>query len=276
MVGVGINVDVSKKDKKDIIAWKDRLAKDIQEQLDSLEVLVLTGVLDEEEGDELRLNHDYLKNMDFERLGVIDYIRGVLSFTDKKLEQYPKIQGLYDKYYRNYVESGNWLDDLVLEVFKNYTKQITNNELPKVVLDNGIKDGVTGYVITSQTILETAKTNNLKIFNTIEMDADFKERIVVLVIHQLVKWARENNYNIGITSVETKINTFTGKSQPNKMYELFGVYRISVLGNLRVFITKSHLVLPDVYLPDDGDSRYAFLKAYRQAGFNNEFYEPNK
>lgn len=256
--------------KDEALDWRERVISTQKDIADTLEVLVLTGVQKPDEYHKVLASIERLKCIEYDDYGFLNFVREVLQVSGKTLDNYPTMKVMYEQEYKNFMDEGEWVPFVVDEVASYLIEEVNAGRFDVVELDN--EDQTRGYAITCFDILANLRKHHIYEEVGLVKQSGLRETVCVKILSDLVKKALMCNYNVGMISVKTGPNNITSESFGDPVCELFGKYRIKVTGDVKIFLTRDQLSLPDVYLPIDNIIRQEFLECYRRVGFNNKFY----
>lgn len=257
------------KEEREARKWAERLRGLLEDRILQLEALVVTMVVDDADLKREQSKLEALNALDYNKLGFIKYVEALQEITGVLIKNQPSIYTVYKEQKQVYVDGYLWFKDVVNEIVHKLINKFKTGIYDQYYLDNNTN--VVGMVINPTTILNLLADS--AITEGIELSKSDKERVIAIVIQDLARLVAYEGYHMGMIGVRTGANTFNGTRYKEPIERLVAKYNIEFDDFLSFFISKQPLSIPDVYLPNNIDTRKEFLTIYREVGFNNNFYE---
>lgn len=247
--------------------WRNRMLNQLESELQTMEILRLTGVGDAAKERAFRNKIEQIKAVDIGEDEPLDkVIEQILNIIDKNIERYAVIDKIYKEETQEFEPTNEWFkrkgEDLGFKVYDRYKQH--KFERVKLVKRDPIEVTALGYADFYR-LVSTVLERKVKKF----MNDEIKTTIVCYGIENFVERVVENGKTVGITSI------FTGESPVesghSKFEELLASFSIRT-DSLRFAVSDTPFELPSVYLPQTNKNRQKFLQLYRQAGFTNGYY----
>lgn len=257
------------KEEREARKWAERLRGLMEDRILHLEALVITMVVDDDDLKQEQAKLEALDALDYNKLGFIKYVESLQEITGVLIKNQPSIYSVYQEQRQVYVDGYLWFTDVVNEIVKKLMVKFKSGTYSQYYLDSDIN--IVGMVINTKSILNLLDES--AITAGIDLSKSDRERVIAIVVQDLSRLVAYEGAYMGIIGVRTGANTFNGTRYKEPMERLVAKYNIEFSEHLTFFISKQTLTLPDVYLPNNLDTRKEFLTLYREVGFNNKFYE---
>lgn len=257
------------KEEREARKWAERLRGLLEDRILHLEALVITMVVDDDDLKQEQAKLEALDALDYNKLGFIKYVDSLQEITGVLIKNQPSIYSVYQEQRQAYVDGYLWFTDVVNEIVKKLIVKFKTGAYSQYYLDSDIN--IVGMVINTKSILNLLDES--AITAGIDLSKSDRERVIAIVVQDLARLVAYDGAYMGIIGVRTGANTFNGTRYKEPMERLVAKYNIEFGEHLTFFISKQALSLPDVYLPNNLDTRKEFLTLYREVGFNNKFFE---
>lgn len=250
--------------------WRNRMLNQLESELQTMEILRLTGVGDAAKERAFRNKIEQIKAVDMGEDEPLDkVIEQILNIIEKNIERYAVIDKIYEEETKEFVPTNEWFkrvgEDLGFKVYDRYKQ----SKFERVKLVKREPDEVTalGYADFERLVPTVLNMTDRKVKKF--MNDRIKTTIVCYGIENFVDRAVLNGKTVGITSIFTGASPV--ESGHSKFEELLATFSIRT-DSLRFAVSDTPFELPSVYLPQTNKNRQKFLQLYRQAGFTNGYY----
>lgn len=255
----------------EVTKWVDRVIKQIEQEIMSMDVLLEMGVGDKYKREELSEQLHKLNNLDISEGRLGDVIESVSEITGKTVDRYAVIDQIYTDELSGFEVTSDWVDQVAKDIVFKVMSDYRDGKLEMVKLV--VRDAVSVYTLNFTHFLKAVIPNikmspkKLNTFMTKQLEYRIALRAMDLFIREAVRYGN----TIGLTGVLNggKVTDF---SDDWPLAKLVREYDLRLDATFKVAIRKGSFEIPDVYLPKSSDRRQKFLTMYRQVGFNNGFY----
>lgn len=256
----------------EVNSWVDRVVKQLEQEIMSMDVLLEMGVGDKYKREELAEQLRKLNNLEISEGMLGEAIEAVSAITGKSVDRYAVIEQIYKEELRGFEVTDDWVDlvakDIVYRVMREYHDG--GLEMVKLVVRGAVVVHTVNFKHFLNLVIPSTKLRS-KQLNTF-MTQNLEHRIALRAMDLFIREAVRDGNTIGITSVLNG-GKFTDFSDDWPLANLVREYDLRLDSTFKLSLRKGSFEIPDVYLPKSNDRRQKFLKMYRQVGFNNGFYD---